>query len=120
MPRTGCVKSKTTSTRRAGFEAECGNVSTSPLTLPVEVVLFFTHPVRASLEYPIQQLDVIGSLGIGKCGNENKTTDFPVSANELNKHYLSVSTIDDAELASLTETFYDSQSNLVSLCILSM
>jgi hypothetical protein len=48
----------------------------------------------------------IKSLGIGKRGQDNRTSDFPVTANELNEHYLSVSNIDDTDLAIQTQNFY--------------
>jgi hypothetical protein len=48
----------------------------------------------------------IKSLGIGK-SNDGITTDLPITANELNEHYASVSTIENYELACDTEKYYE-------------
>jgi len=48
----------------------------------------------------------IRQLGIGK-KKQVKVSDFPVSANELNDHYLNVSKLDDPELGTATEQRYN-------------
>jgi len=48
----------------------------------------------------------IRSLGMGK-SKQSLSDSCPVSADELNKHYLNVYKIDDKELALETETFYE-------------
>ncbi|XP_034240159.1 uncharacterized protein LOC117644657 [Thrips palmi] len=48
----------------------------------------------------------IRQLGIGK-KKQAKVSDFPVSANELNDHYLNVSKVDHPELGTATEQLYN-------------
>lgn len=68
----------------------------------------YYHSIFDANESPSKIWASIRKLGIGK-SKQNLSSDFPVTANELNRHYLNVSKIDDPVLAAATETSYGEQ-----------
>lgn len=71
--------------------------------------LRYYHDIFKDNPSPGKLWNGIRSLGIGRSNQSNSTVDFPVSANELNEHYLSVSRIENEELAKEAESGYSTQ-----------
>jgi len=65
----------------------------------------YYHQIFNANQSPSKIWANIRKMGIGKA-KQNKINDFPISANELNCHYLNVSKVEDPEQAAAAEQFY--------------
>jgi len=67
----------------------------------------YYHEIFKGNKSPSKMWATVRSVGIGKA-KQNTADDFPVSANELNEHYLNVSKIEDEDITAKTECYYNS------------